>query len=166
MTYDPKFSQFLNVLDHVSKSERRSVIRSVVDNLDEGDIPAIDPLIEALSEDDPYFRVKAAKGLGIVRDSLAVKPLVFALNDLATDVRVESAKSLGLIGDPRAVEPLCLALTDIDNKVKMEASIALGLIKDPSSLNSLCKAIKDNNDKILLRYLDEAIIKIDPRVFL
>lgn len=49
--------------------------------------PAVEPLIEALGDDDPNVRVRAAEALGRIGDECAVEPLTDALNDGDEGVR-------------------------------------------------------------------------------
>jgi len=68
--------------------------------------PAVEALIVALDDSDPFVRAGAAEALGQIGDVRAVEPLVAALNDPKPTVRESAAMALGWIGDPRAVGPL------------------------------------------------------------
>ena len=97
---------YLNQLDQKNLKKRREAIRSVLEILKEGDALAIDPLIDALSDDDLYIQIKAAKGLGIIKDVRGIKPLTNALKDLSIDVRIEAAKALGCMKYYTSIEPI------------------------------------------------------------
>ncbi|MEJ5185587.1 MAG: HEAT repeat domain-containing protein, partial [Candidatus Geothermincolales bacterium] len=73
---------------------------------------AVQALIEALDDEDPETREKAAWALGEIGDVRAVEPLIRKLGDDAAAVRIKAAWSLGKIGDERAREPLSQALQD------------------------------------------------------
>jgi HEAT repeat protein len=96
---------YINQLTQKNLRQRREAIRSVVDILKEGDVLALDPLIDALCDDDLYIRIKAAKGLGIIRDKRGIEPLTNSLKDLSANVRVEAAKALERLGDHKSIYP-------------------------------------------------------------
>ena len=75
--------------------------------------PAVEPLINALKDEDSGVRWKAAEALEEIGDERAVEPLINALKDEDSGVREGAAEALGEIGDERAVEPLinCLLYT-------------------------------------------------------
>jgi len=50
--------------------------------------PAVEPLIQSLSDENPKVRVRAAEALGRIRDKRAVGPLTDALNDKDETVRI------------------------------------------------------------------------------
>jgi HEAT repeat protein len=87
---------------------------------------AVDPLIQALQNDDWGIRAAAANELGNAQDKRAVGPLIRALKDGDRFVRSGAASSLGKLGDARAEAPLIQALKDEDGHVREVASEALG----------------------------------------
>ena len=104
--------------------------------------PAVEPLIEALTDDElsvPYTRQTAATALGRLHDLGAVEPLVGALlKDTSADTRLFAADSLGMLGDPRAVAGLVTALhDDRDASVRDAAAEALGRFDDPRADQAL-----------------------------
>ena len=79
---------------------------SAIESLVEIGEPAVEPLIQALKDEDSFVREGAAEALGKIGDKRAVEPLINALKDEDRDVREAAAEALGEIGDKRAVEPL------------------------------------------------------------
>jgi len=87
----------------VLEEERRQGIRMNVDVMRaEHDVVG---LADALRDEDPLTRQRAALALGTIRDGRAVDPLIGALGDEVSSVRESAADSLALIGEP-AVVPL------------------------------------------------------------
>lgn len=99
--------------------------------------PAVEPLLDLLSDRWAYYREKAAKGLGELNDKRAVEPLIDALFDRFYDVRRKAAKALWQLKDNRAVEYLIIALEDSDTLVRINAAAALGEIKDVQAIEPL-----------------------------
>ena len=90
---------------------------------------AVEPLIQALKNEDRSARFSAAVALGKIGDPRAIEPLIRALRDEAWNVRIAVAVALGEIGDERAVGPLTQALNDNNEGVRMGAKKALEKIK-------------------------------------
>lgn len=68
---------------------------------DLGDRRAVEPLIQALNDEDEEVRWEAADALGKIRDERAVDPLIRALNDEHEDVRSSAAEALNEIDGER-----------------------------------------------------------------
>jgi HEAT repeat protein len=141
---------------------------------------AVEPLIQALKDNDSDVRNSAAEALGMIKDIRAVEPLIQALKDNDSDVRNSAAEALGMIKDIRAVEPLIqalkdenedvmaaaftslevigkpavepliLALKDENSTVRKYAAEALGMIKDIRAVEPLIQALKDENEDVML----------------
>ena len=60
-----------------------------------GDKRAVEPLIQALNDENKYVREGAALALAEIGDKRAVEPLIQALNDKDENVRAEAADTLG-----------------------------------------------------------------------
>jgi bilin biosynthesis protein len=93
-----------------------------------GSAETVEPLIEALQDEDWRVRGVAAQALGCQGNPTAIRPLVEALNDTASYVRRHAAWSLALIGGPAASRALSKALKDEDNYVRRIAEAALDTI--------------------------------------
>jgi len=142
----------------------RDVFRrdSAIESLVEIGEPAVEPLIQALKDEDSFVREGAAEALGKIGDKRAVEPLIHALNDEDWQVRWEAAEALDELGyEPKndtekayyliarknwdelvkmgepAVEPLIQALKDEDIFVREAAVEALGKIGDKRAVEPL-----------------------------
>jgi HEAT repeat protein len=112
-----------------------------------GGIPAIGPLIAALTENElSGVRWKAAEALSKI-GAPAVDALIGALQHNDDDVRWKAAIALGEIGDPRAIEPLISLLCDDDRFVKGRAAFALGLIGKPA-VEPLILALREGDGNL------------------
>ncbi|MCK4307846.1 HEAT repeat domain-containing protein [candidate division WOR-3 bacterium] len=123
-------------------------------------IPAIEPLIQMLKDEDNIVRSGAAKALalGEVGDERAVEPLIQMLKDENKWVRSGAAKALGKIGDERAVESLILAaLKDEDANVRWWSAKALGKVGDERAVESLILAALKDKKYIRPGYLIDAL---------
>lgn len=100
--------------------------------------PAVEPLVVALKNENPFVRRNAAEALGEIlgeiKDASAVKPLVDALKDDDLIVRRNAAKALGKIKDASAEEPLTSALKDESPAVRRNAAIALREMGKPEAV--------------------------------
>lgn len=96
--------------------------------------PAVEPLVVALKNENPFVRRNAAEALGEIKDASAVKPLVDALKDDDLIVRRNAAKALGKIKDASAEEPLTSALKDESPVVRRNAAIALREMGKPEAV--------------------------------
>jgi HEAT repeat protein len=130
--------------------------------------PSVEPLINALYNDDVQIRTNAAMILGDIGDTLAVEPLIDTLMyksgsssiEPAT-LRLEAARALGKIRPARAVEPLIAALADKNYHVIERAAEALTAIGE-ESVGPLIKVLKLDNGKQTLAVMILGDIK-DPR---
>jgi len=88
---------------------------------------AVTALCERLSDTDDGIRLRAARGLGILRGKVAVPTLLAALRqDQTNAVRFEIIRSLRKIGDASAAPDLTNYLGYNDSKVRNEAICAIG----------------------------------------
>ncbi len=96
--------------------------------------PAVETLIVALKNENPFVRRNAAEALGEIKDASAVKPLINALKDNDLIVRRNAAKALGKIKDSSAEESLTSALKDESPAVRRNAAIALREMGKPEAV--------------------------------
>jgi len=120
--------------------------------------PAVEPLIQALKDEDSGVRWAAAATLGEIKDERAVAPLIQALKDGGRGVRWQAAMALVEMGEP-AVEPLIQALKDEEEEVRWAATEALGRMGDARAVESLIQALKDE-DELVRKTAKEALEKI------
>jgi len=111
-----------------------------------GDPRAVDPLIDALQDEDWQVRAEAATALGKIGDAKAIGPLIVALGDYETPilpserVRQAAAKALVEFGEP-AVNPLIYAFVDKSGWVRSGAVEVLGEIGEPA-IDPLIETLK------------------------
>ena len=108
-----------------------------------GDKRAVDPLINALADDEYQVRQAAAEALGQLGDKRAVDPLIKALVDGHSDVRKAAAEALGQLGDV-AVDPLTKILLDDNSDIRRSAAEALGQLGDKRAVDPLINALADD----------------------
>jgi len=89
-----------------------------------GDARAVDPLLEALRDDEPLVPFFAGMALVELRQPLT-EPLTAMLQDPDWHARVLAAEMLGMLGDERATGPLEQAANDPDERVRTAATEAL-----------------------------------------
>lgn len=112
-----------------------------------GDTRAIDPLIEALEDNNSDVREWAVLALAKMgRPSIG--PLSAAMQSKGDTVRWQAAAALGLINDSNATETLSNALQSNNSTVRYWAAAALGQIKDnrSRSRDALISALGDLNE--------------------
>jgi len=93
---------------------------------DIGDQRAVDPLIQALQDEDSYIREAAAEALGDIGDTRAIDPLIEFLKDDDSGVRTEAAISLVKLGRTEYFDLIIQALQDYDSLVRLRAASELG----------------------------------------
>lgn len=91
--------------------------------------PAVDFLIQALSDQDKRVRIVAAHALGEIGDPRCYESLAGMLSDQDKDIRFISAMALETLGDPRAIGPLSGIRKDDDCFVCIAARDALIKLK-------------------------------------
>ena len=139
-----------------------------------GNARAVDPLVEALRDEDEWVRYAAATALGDIGDKRAVEPLIEALDDEEWTVLGSVATALGKIGDPKAVDPLITALKYEDRArtallrafpnrwVRCSAATALGDIGDTRAVGPLTVALGDG-DEYVRKAATEALKAIEEK---
>jgi len=102
---------------------------SVTEALGKIGMPAMEPLIEVLQDDNErcVARSRAATALGYINGFKAVGPLIAGLKDKKCDISRSVAEALGKIGDTQAINPLVNKLTYWNsNEIVAEALSRLG----------------------------------------
>ena len=97
-----------------------------------GDKKAVEPLIKAISNQDPTFRSAAEEALGLIGDEEAVPSLIKALENDDISVRRHAAGALAKIGGEKALGPLKIAALKDKRwyvRLQMEEAINEILIK-------------------------------------
>ncbi len=106
---------------------------------------ALAHLLEALHDDDPAIRERAAEALDGVTDERAVALLLEALRDDSASVRARAARALGSAGagDQAVITALLGALHDSAPLVRQSAAEALGQTGDTGAVEALLDALND-----------------------
>jgi HEAT repeat protein len=117
-------------------------------------LPAVEPLLTALTDSDGVVRKLAAETLGRIGDARAVAPLIPALNDDDEHVRRCAVEALGNLGDASAVDPLVALLTGYDIDFRLRAVIALGKIGDLGAAEALIAVLADSDGNVRRRAVD------------
>jgi len=113
-----------------------------------GDSRTVEPLIDALKDEDSYYVRRGVVEALVKIGEPAVDLLTKALKDEDWRVRSSAANALGNIRDARVVGPLIEALKDKNSYVRMRAAEALGKIGDSRAVETLIKALKDKNSGV------------------
>ena len=150
---------------------------------------AVEPLIEALKDNEGAVRKYAALVLGRIGDARAIEPLGMALYDLHHDVGKASAEALARFGvpsfeilvealdhpemwirihsvdvlpkvrEPRVGLVLLEMWKDPEREVKKHVIEAMGELKDPRTLPTLQEIMNNRADRELHALAKEAITK-------
>ncbi len=135
-----------------------------------GDMHAITPLIEALTDGNTTVRRFAISALGNLRDERAIEPLILFLQDKEPDMRCAAAVALGKLGlsderieNPplRIIEALIGSIIDTDRAVCSAAIVALGRIGNPQAVFPLKTLAHNTESEWLSRYISEALHQIN-----
>jgi HEAT repeat protein len=152
---------------------------------------AVEPLIEALKDNEGAVRKYAAVLLGRIGDSRAIEPLGMALYDLHHDVgkasaealvnfgvtsfevlvealdhpemwiRIHSVDVLPKVKEPRVALVLLEMLKDPEREVKKHVIEAMGELKDRRTLPALQEIVANRSDRELHALAKEAVTKIN-----
>ncbi len=135
-----------------------------------GDVHAIVPLINALSDEDSAVRRFAISSLGHLRDERAIDGLIPFLQDNEPDMRCAAVVALGELGlteertaNPplEVIEALIYSVTDSDRSVCSAAVVALGRIGNPQAISALNELAETSDSEWVQRYISEALHQIE-----
>jgi len=125
-------------------SEDVQIRKAAAENLGEYE-EGIEPLINALRDENPDVRFQAATSLGNICKN-AVEPLIKALkNDEEGNIKKYAAFALKNIGDPSVTHDLIGVLNDEDFAVRKFAVKALGEIGDEKAVEPLIESLNDED---------------------
>lgn len=135
-TNKEQIAEWVKVLIESPLSEKRVEAAQLL--AQSGNRKAVNPLIQALNDQDKLVREHVVLALGQLRAKDAVSSLVTLLGT-STDLRLQAAAafSLGLIRDRRAVEPLIAKLKNAADPLKTNIVVALGLLGDARAVEPL-----------------------------
>jgi HEAT repeat protein len=113
-----------------------------------GKSEAAQPLMDALSDEDPMVPEAAARGLGRLADPRAVDALERALGDERRGVRDIAATALAQRGGAQATQALVRVLKDESHVARAEAAMALGQMDSQEALQALLAAVDDRDPRV------------------
>ncbi len=123
--------------------------------------PAVQPIIEALKDENKDVRSGAAIMLADMCEKRAVEPLIEALKDEVEDVRGHAAYALSRIGDKKAFKPVVDALNSTkDSVVRSYIIQSLGRLGNKGTIDLLRKLFKESKDDSLRLSAASALIKL------
>ena len=135
-----------------------------------GDVHAVVPLIDALTDNNSTVRRFAISSLGKIRDARAVDVLIPFLQDEEPDMRCAAAVALGELGltedrfstpPVQVIEALINSVTDNDRAVCSAAVVALGRIGSPQAISALNALAETTESEWIRRYISEALHQIE-----
>ena len=135
-----------------------------------GDVHAVVPLIDALTDNNSTVRRFAISSLGKIRDARAIDVLIPFLRDEEPDMRCAAAVALGELGltedrfstpPVQVIEALINSVTDSDRAVCSAAIVALGRIGNPQAVSALNALAETTDSEWIRRYISEALHQIE-----
>ena len=135
-----------------------------------GDVHAVAPLIDALTDNNSTVRRFAISSLGKIRDARAIDVLIPFLQDEEADMRCAAAVALGELGltedrfltpPVQVIEALINSVTDSDRGVCAAAVVALGRIGSPQAVSALDTLAETTDSEWIRRYISEALHQIE-----
>ena len=116
---------------------------------------AVEPLVEALKDQNWVVREGAVQALGKIGDTRAICPLIEALKDTSTKKISGALRSMGTT----AFQPLIEALKNEDTRIRIGAAMILSDMKNPAAIEALIKVTKDT-DPLVRQFARGAIHNI------
>ena len=135
-----------------------------------GDVHAVAPLINALSDNNSTVRRFAISSLGRIGDVRAVDVLIPFLQDDEADMRCAAVVALGELGlnedrfstpPVQIIEALINSITDSDRGVCSAAVVALGRIGNLQAVSALNTLAETTDSEWIRRYISEALHQIE-----
>jgi HEAT repeat protein/cyclophilin family peptidyl-prolyl cis-trans isomerase len=123
-------------------------------------------LLTLLSEEHPYTRAFAARGLGAVKERSAAAGLVRLVTGADRNVAVEAIRALGRIGDRAAAVPLMKLVQNVksDPALRLEAVSALASIHADGVYETLLDVLGDSSIPVRGAALT-SVARLDPDGF-
>lgn len=135
-----------------------------------GDVHAVAPLINALTDNNSTVRRFAISSLGHIRDPRAIDVLIPFLQDEEADMRCAAVVALGELGlseerfstpPVQVIEALMSSIWDTDRAVCSAAVVALGRIGNPHVVSALNELAEATESEWIRRYISEALHQIE-----
>ena len=148
------FIKFLNKTDTKKYQYAREYAALALGEIK--DKRAVDPLIEAIKDNNSRVRGAVVKAIGELKDTRAVEPLIAVLNDSDSYVRLAACVALGKLGVSRVVEILVQALSSKDHNTSVNASSSLSELAREAE--PLVTALKSNFEEF--RKVQELLVNV------
>jgi len=104
---------------------------------------AVEPLIDALGDEDAWVRYYAVRSIGRLRCADALPQLELALTtDEADHVRIAAAEALGQIGGRQAIALLRSVMSSLNPDLVRVASLSLASLAEPEALEPLFETLR------------------------
>lgn len=135
-----------------------------------GDVHAVAPLIDALTDNNSTVRRFAISSLGKIRDARAIDVLIPFLQDDEADMRCAAVVALGELGlsedrfstpPTQIIEALIYSIRDDDRGVCSAAVVALGRIGNTQAVSALNALAENTDSEWIRRYISEALHQIE-----
>lgn len=135
-----------------------------------GDVHAVAPLINALSDHNSTVRRFAISSLGKIRDERAIEVLIPFLQDAEADMRCTAVVALGELGlseerfstpPVQIIDALISSVRDTNRAVCSAAVVALGRIGNPQAVSALNELAEATESEWVRRYVSEALHQIE-----
>ncbi|MEQ8221329.1 MAG: HEAT repeat domain-containing protein, partial [Candidatus Eremiobacterota bacterium] len=111
---------------------------------------AVEPLIEALKDENPTKREMSAKTLGEIGSTGAIEPLILLLGDVYPSVQEASMEALVKTGKP-SVEPLIKELKNKSSAVRKNVLTVLGDTGVPASVKPAIPLLIDDSSEVRIK---------------
>jgi hypothetical protein len=123
---------------------------------------AIEPLIQALKDQNLFVRLHSAIALSKLGAQQAIEPLQQALDveDENSDFCLTATVALGRLGDEETIQYCLEGLEDLDSDERAGSAIALGLIGDKRAIDPLIRRVKEDPNNIVRCYAAAALAEI------
>jgi HEAT repeat protein len=140
---DYTLDDYIHLLANGTPAERRNAAWMLGR---QRDFQIIDPLLNAIHDEDDDTRLRVVEALGNIKDERIVPSLIRALSEDVPRVRAQVAMSLGFQRDYRALEALIELLNDGEAMVRGGAVQALFHLPDARAISPVLNILADDPD--------------------
>lgn len=133
------------IVAHFHSTDRYARIGAIAATRDWSHPKFVEPLIEAVGDEESSIREYAISGLGSQTDPRAVAPLIAATNDTEASLRPFAVEALGKLDDARAVMFIRQMLDDTtaNEDLRRHCAVALAAKSRPEDVDHLFDVIND-----------------------
>ena len=109
---------------------------------------SLDPVLQAVGQDNAAVRRHAAHALGFIRNERSLTALVALTKDSDALVRAEGAAGLGRHGESRGFDSLVALTRDSAADVRQQATRALGQLRQSDAVKILIDKAGDTDERV------------------